>query len=78
MKEIDPGLIHVARDFNNKFLRRQGDACRGRRGMELQNDETKNQQGKKEEDPLLTERVKPAGLKTVDGGWQLEGRTQRV
>jgi len=78
MKEIDPGLIHVARDLNDKILRGKGDACGGRRGVELQNDQTENQQGKKEEDPLLTGRVGPAGLQTADGGWQLKERTQRV
>jgi hypothetical protein len=77
MEEIDPGLIHVARDLNDKFLRGKGDACRSRRDMELQNDQTKNQQGKKEKNPLLSGRVGPARLQTADGGWQLKGRTQR-
>jgi hypothetical protein len=45
--------------------------------MELQKDQAKNQQGKKEEDSLLSGRVGSAGLQAVDEGWQIKGRTQR-
>jgi hypothetical protein len=71
VKEMDSGLIYISRDLNYKFLGRNGDACRGRRVIEPQNHQAKDDQGKKEEDPLLAERVRPERLQAADGGLQI-------